>query len=69
MVETTNPRKAVESITIDGKKVDVGVVAYDTVWRPVQLTASHEIVTQAISMDIRRQSGDGREASVGVVLR
>lgn len=54
MVESTYPRKVVESITIDGKKVDVGIVAYDRVQRPVRLTASHEIVTQANSMDMLR---------------
>jgi hypothetical protein len=45
-VESTTPRKVVESITIDGKTVEVGLIAHDTVRRQVELTASHELITQ-----------------------
>jgi hypothetical protein len=40
-----------QSLSIDGKKVEVEVVAYDTSWEPVTLTAVHEIITQPSWMD------------------
>jgi hypothetical protein len=46
MVESTTPRKVVESITIDGKTVEVGVVADDTVRQQVELAGFHETITQ-----------------------
>jgi len=54
LVESTHPRKVVQSITVDGKKVDVKIVANDTVYRPVQETAAREIVTQPSAMDTVR---------------
>jgi hypothetical protein len=45
VVESTKPRKVLESIRIDGKTVEVGVVAYDTVRQPVRTAAVHETVT------------------------
>jgi len=54
LVESTYPRKVVQSITVDGKKVDVEILANDTVRQPVALTAGHEIVTQPTSMDTLR---------------
>lgn len=46
MVQETKPRKVVQSLTIDGKKLDVEIVAYDTVERPVTMAKTQELITQ-----------------------